>query len=166
MWGIGALSKQTACNIETIRYYEKIGLLPAASRSNGGHRVYHEIHRDRLLFIRQGRELGFSLDDVRELISLSGDRQRSCGEALTLVRRHLEVVEAKLSQLQVIRGALVAMADSCQTCCPGARAPDCTIVEALAGQQGSSSDAAIKENRIADARETPVSAPSIWEPGA
>ncbi|ANJ54808.1 MerR family transcriptional regulator [Pseudomonas silesiensis] len=132
MWGIGALSKQTGCNIETIRYYEKIGLLPVANRSSGGHRVYTEQHRARLLFIRQGRELGFPLDEVRELISLSGDQQRSCGEALSVVRKHLESVEAKLARLQTIRQELLSMADSCQTCCPGTMAPDCTIVEALA----------------------------------
>ena len=127
MWGIGALSKETGCNIETIRYYEKIGLLPIANRSSGGHRVYTEQHRARLLFIRQGRELGF-----RELISLSGDQQRSCGEALSVVSKHLESVEAKLAQLQSIRKELQSMAASCQTCCPGTMAPDCTIVEALA----------------------------------
>lgn len=133
MWGIGALSKETGCNVETIRYYEKIGLLPPMNRSSGGHRVYTESNRARLLFIRQGRELGFPLDEIRELISLSGDQQRSCGEALTLVKRHLESVEAKLARLQTIKGELLAMADNCQTCCPGAKAPDCTIVEALAG---------------------------------
>lgn len=132
MWGIGALSKETGCNIETIRYYEKIGLLPIANRSSGGHRVYSEQHRARLLFIRQGRELGFPLDEVRELISLSGDQQRSCGDALSVVRKHLESVEAKLAQLQSIRKELQSMAASCQTCCPGTMAPDCTIVEALA----------------------------------
>ncbi|MFV7430149.1 MerR family transcriptional regulator [Pseudomonas shirazica] len=162
MWGIGALSKETACNIETIRYYEKIGLLPVASRSNGGHRVYNETHRDRLLFIRQGRGLGFSLEDVRELISLSGDHQRSCSEALALVRQHLQTVEAKLAKLQAIQGALVEMADSCQTCCPGAKAPDCTIVEALAGQLSASFNAVNKSSF--EIREPSVTKPEIWSP--
>ncbi|HBO9019076.1 helix-turn-helix domain-containing protein [Pseudomonas aeruginosa] len=164
MWGIGALSKQTQCNIETIRYYEKIGLLHTATRSNGGHRVYNESHRDRLLFIRQGRELGFSLDDVRELISLSGDRQRSCGEALTIVRRHLDTVEAKLHRLQVIQSALIEMAESCQTCCPDARAPDCTIVETLADPFGVSTGKSLSRG-IGEGVKAPIPAPLIWEPG-
>lgn len=100
--------------------------------------------------MRQARHLGFSLEEVRELIGLSENSDRSCSEALILVQRHLASVEEKLTQLQTIQDALLRMAETCQTCCPGAKAPDCTIVEALAG--GASIDS-----------HPPVTS-GIWEP--
>jgi len=139
MSGISALSKETDCNIETIRYYEKIGLLQIATRSTGGHRIYTEQHRLRLIFIRQSRSLGFSLNDIRELINLAGDANRSCGEALMVVKKQLQIVEAKLAKLHTIREELITMGQTCETCCPEANAPDCIIVESL-------SQAGIKKN--------------------
>lgn len=131
MSSIGELSQGTEVKIETIRYYEKIGLIPAPSRTSGGHRIYNTHHKERLLFVRRSRELGFSLEEVRELISLSENQENSCGDALSLVTRHLESVDEKLRQLQLIQQSLELMAKDCQSCCPGARAPDCTIIEAL-----------------------------------
>ena len=119
MSGIGALSKSTGCHIETIRYYEKIGLLPPALRSTGRHRIYTEKHRSRLIFIRQNRELGFPLDDIRELIALAADADRPCADALSVVKKHLAEVESKVAKLQQIRIELLSMAGTCESTCLG-----------------------------------------------
>lgn len=131
MTGIGALSRATGCHIETIRYYEKMGLLPEPQRTEGGHRLYTKKHEKRLGFILKSRALGFSLDNISELLSLSENSERSCAEALELVQVNLTRVNEKLDELQRIRESLISMAQSCQSCCPGTRAPDCTIVDAL-----------------------------------
>lgn len=131
MSGVGALSKSTGCHIETIRYYEKIGLLPPALRSTGRHRIYTEKHRSRLVLIRQNRELGFSLDDIRELIALAADADRPCADALSVVKKHLAEVESKVAKLQQIRIELLSMASTCESTCLGSKTPDCTIVESL-----------------------------------
>jgi|SRR5690606_11888782 len=133
MWSIGPLSEATGCNIETIRYYEKIELLPEPSRTSGGHRLYKPVHKERLLFIRRARDLGFSIEEVREFIALSDNESRSCGEALEMVQCHLDSVREKQARLQQVEAALLRMAESCKRCCSGAKAPDCTIVKALAG---------------------------------
>ncbi|MDH3920601.1 MAG: MerR family transcriptional regulator, partial [Rhodospirillales bacterium] len=86
---IGALSKNTGCNIETIRYYERIGLLPAPPRSAGGHRLYGEVLLKRLTFIRRGRELGFTLDDIRGLLGLVDGGAYTCAEVKALTLDHL-----------------------------------------------------------------------------
>lgn len=131
MSGIGALSKSTGCHAETIRYYEKIGLLPLPQRSAGGHRIYSEQHRARLIFIRQNRDLGFPLEAIRELIAVSADEGRPCADALFVVQKHLAEVEAKVAKLNLIRKDLLWMAGSCQTTCLGSSGPECTIVESL-----------------------------------
>jgi len=85
---IGELSRRTGCNIETIRYYERITLLPPPVRSAGGYRVYETADVRRLAFIRRARELGFTLDEVRALLALSeNDRQGACTEARELAAR-------------------------------------------------------------------------------
>lgn len=134
MFGIGILSRETGCHIETIRYYEKLGLLHEPQRSSGGHRLYNKAHQQRLSFILKARSLGFNLDKTRELLSLSENAERSCGEALTLVEINLATVNEKMAELQRIKDSLLVMAKSCQSCCPSAKAPDCTIVDALAGK--------------------------------
>ncbi len=131
MTGIGALSRETGCHIETIRYYEKLGLLPEPQRTNGGHRLYTKKNAKRLGFILKARGLGFTLDNTRDLLSLSENKERSCAEALVLVESNLAKVKEKLEELQRIEKSLLAMAQDCQCCCPGTKAPDCTIVDAL-----------------------------------
>lgn len=131
MFGIGKLSQITGCPIETIRYYEKLNLLNTPPRTNGGHRLYNENHQRRLDFILKARGLGFSLEKTRELLSLSENSERSCSDALQLVESHLVTVNEKLAELHKMKESLMAMAQSCQTCCPAAKAPDCTIVDAL-----------------------------------
>jgi MerR family transcriptional regulator, mercuric resistance operon regulatory protein len=95
---IGALSKQADCNIETIRYYERIRLLPVPPRTHGGYRLYGLEHLKRLNFIRRARELGFTLNEVRALLKLADDRSQSCGEVRALATAHLDDVCAKIAE--------------------------------------------------------------------
>lgn len=131
MFGIGALSLATGCPIDTIRYYEKLGLLEKPFRSEGGHRLYNSAHQKRLSFVLKTRKLGFNLERTREMLSLAENRERSCTDALALVNSNLDEVNEKIVELQRIQHALEEMAKDCQCCCPGARAPECTIVDAL-----------------------------------
>lgn len=131
MLGIGELSRNTGCNIETIRYYERLGLLHKPLRTESGHRLYNSVNQQRLAFILKTRKLGFSLERTRELLSLAENTEQSCAEALALVNSNLGEVKEKIAELQRIQNVLEQMANDCQCCCPGARAPECTIVDAL-----------------------------------
>ena len=125
-WTIGKLSRLTGCNVETIRYYERIGLLPAAPRTAGGHRLYGDGHRRRLAFIRRSRELGFPLDEIRTLLGLA-DKGRSCGEVRSLALGHLGQVRSRIADLQRMERTLTATAARCE----GGTAPECPIIDAL-----------------------------------
>jgi len=124
---IGTLSRETGCNIETIRYYERIGLLRAPPRSAGGHRIYDRDDIRRLGFVRRARELGFSLDDVRVILGLVDGGGLTCAEVKSVTVEHLEDVEAKIRDLQTIAGVLRDMAARCD----GGETPHCPIIEAL-----------------------------------
>ena len=126
---IGALSRQTGCNIETIRYYHKIGLLPEPARSEGGHRLYGRGHLMRLGFVRRARELGFTLDEIRALLHLAEDRDRPCAEARDVAAAHLTDVRAKIADLQAMERVL---ADTVARCADGTL-PDCPLIETLFG---------------------------------
>ncbi len=125
--GIGALSRSTGCNIETIRYYERIGMLPAPPRTAGGHRVYDREHLKRLGFVRRARELGFTLPQVRELLRLVDGPDGTCEEVNEIALSHLGEVRRKMADLRRIEGVLSAMADRCA----GGEVPDCPVVDAL-----------------------------------
>ena len=99
MLAIGALSRQTGTKVQTIRYYEQIGLMNEAGRTSGGQRRYFEKDLDRLAFIRHSRQLGFSLDSIRELLELSDNPSRSCAEVDSIARRQLRQVEQRLKRL-------------------------------------------------------------------
>jgi MerR family mercuric resistance operon transcriptional regulator len=124
---IGALSRHTGCNIETIRYYERVGLLPAPPRSAGGHRIYGVDHLKRLTFIRRGRQLGFTLKDVRGLLALVDGGGHTCDEVQVLTLAHLGEVRRKIADLKVMEGVLGAMAAECE----GGTVPACPVIEAL-----------------------------------
>ncbi len=124
---IGDLSMQTRVNIETIRYYEKVGLLPAPGRTEGRHRVYGPAHVARLTFVRRSRELGFSLDEVRSLLRLVDGGHSSCSDVQAVTLEHLEDVRTKIADLQRLERTLSEVASRCQ----GGSVPDCPIVEAL-----------------------------------
>src|SRR5229473_6158378 len=103
---IGVLSKQTGCNIETIRYYEKAGLLPIPARSRAGYRRYGSTHLRRLTFIRRARALGFSIEEVRTLLKLADERKRPCAEVRVVAEAHLDDVRAKISDLKAMEHVL------------------------------------------------------------
>ncbi len=124
---IGMLAKRTGCKVETIRYYEKIGVLAAPGRSSGGQRRYRPGDLKRLNFVRRARELGFTLADVRGLLSFADDRDRSCAEIQAIGTRHLETIRARLSDLRSMERVLDDMVARCQ----GGAVPDCPIIDAL-----------------------------------
>jgi MerR family mercuric resistance operon transcriptional regulator len=128
---IGMLSERTGVNIETIRYYERIGLLPAPPRSEGRRRLYDDGHRRHLTFIRRSRELGFSLGQTRELLGLDRGHGLSCGEVKALTEQHIADVRHKISDLRRLERVLSELAAQCSN---GA-VPDCPILDAL-GSKG------------------------------
>jgi MerR family mercuric resistance operon transcriptional regulator len=125
---IGELSKRTGCNIETVRYYERINLLRAPTRSAGHYRLYDTADVRRLAFIRRARELGFTLDEVRALLALSAhDRQETCTQVREIAASHLTEVRAKIADLRAMERVL---ADAVQRCAAG-ELPGCPIIDAL-----------------------------------
>ena len=127
-FSIGALARRTGTKIETIRYYERIGLLPPPARTEGNYRRYGRPHLERLSFIRRGRDLGFSLDEVRELLRLSDDRSQSCTEVDRIARLHLTEVERKLADLAALRTELKQLIEQCGH----GTIAECRILDALA----------------------------------
>lgn len=126
-YAIGVLSRRTGVNIETVRYYERIGLMPAPARSEGGHRLYGGGHLLRLNFVRRARDLGFTLDEVRALLDLAESRDLPCAEALDVAARHLEDVRTKIAGLRKMETVLAEMVARCAH----GSTPDCPILEAL-----------------------------------
>ncbi|MEZ5831847.1 MAG: helix-turn-helix domain-containing protein [Dongiaceae bacterium] len=124
---IGALSERTGVKIETIRYYERIGLIPAPPRSEGRRRLYDETHRQRLVFIRRARELGFSLENVRRLLGLSGRHTQTCGEVKALAQHHIGEIRTKIRNLKRLERTLSELAARCQ----GDAVPECPILKTL-----------------------------------
>jgi MerR family transcriptional regulator, mercuric resistance operon regulatory protein len=125
---IGRLAHHSGVNIETIRYYERIGLVPQPPRSDGGHRHYAAADIARLAFIRRARELGFGLEEVRSLVALAA-RGHGCGEARALTLAHLARIRAKIADLE--RMALVL--ERTAAGCAGGEVPDCPIIQTLGG---------------------------------
>jgi MerR family mercuric resistance operon transcriptional regulator len=124
---IGALSKSTGVNIETIRYYERISVMPKPPRSAAGHRVYNAEHFKRLGFIKRSRELGFTLDEVRALLSLVDGGDYSCDEVRALTLKHRAGVRKKIKDLRRLETILTEISAKCV----GGDIPDCPIIEAL-----------------------------------
>jgi Cu(I)-responsive transcriptional regulator len=128
-FAIGDLARQTGTKVNTIRFYEDIGLLPRPMRTASGRRTYNASDVRRLSFIRHGRSLGFSVEEIRSLLALSDQPERDCGEAAAIARQHLRDVEERIVRLQTLHSALVDVAASCD----GGRAADCRVIEAIAG---------------------------------
>lgn len=124
---IGGLSQATGCNIETIRYYERIGVLARPPRTAGGRRTYGDDAVRHLRFVRRGRELGFSLDDMRSLAALA-EGGGHCGEVRAMTLRHLAEVKTKIRDLRRLAATLGATAELCR----GGKAPKCPILDILA----------------------------------
>jgi Cu(I)-responsive transcriptional regulator len=125
---IGDLGKATGTKVETVRYYERIGLLPKPSRSTGNYRTYGASELNRLSFIRRARDLGFSLDQVRALLRLSDDRTGDCAAVDRIASEHLREVDRKLADLKTLRRELKSVIDSCD----GGSVAEYRIIDALA----------------------------------
>ena len=124
---IGKLSKRTGCNIETIRYYERIGILLKPQRSEGGNRLYNEEQIKRLVFVRRSRELGFSLEEIRTLLKLVDGKKTTCQEIKTVTEGHLQDIERKITDL----GKLQKTLENISSQCSGGFVPDCPIIDTL-----------------------------------
>ena len=133
---IGALSKQGGVNIETIRYYERIGVMPKPRRSAGGYRMYGPDHLKRLTFVRRGRELGFSLDELRDLLRLVDGHSYTCAEVHDLAVEHLAEIRRKIADLRRLQRVMDDMAAQCS----GDRIPECPIIDALFDDRSTARD--------------------------
>lgn len=123
---IGKLSDHTGVKVETIRYYEKVGLMPLPPRKEGGHRVYRAEHVGRLKFIRRGRELGFSLDDIHTMLGIE-EQPPTCDEVYALAQRHLNDVRQKIRDLKRLEKSPSETAKQCH----GGLTEECAIIQAL-----------------------------------
>ncbi|HEX2753348.1 MAG TPA: helix-turn-helix domain-containing protein [Alphaproteobacteria bacterium] len=124
---IGKLSAKTDVNIETIRYYEKEGILPLPPRTQNGYRDYSKEHVKRLMFVRRSRELGFSLDEIRTLLVIVDGRRLTCAEIKAVTLTHLDAIRKKITDLQKLEKTLQKTTDQCK----GGKMPDCPIMDAL-----------------------------------
>src|SRR5215469_15184348 len=130
----GALAVRTGCNVETIRYYERVGLLPPPPRSAGRHRLYGEGLVRRLNFVRRSRDLGFSIEEIRELLRLVDGGSYTCGEVEQLARDHVREIRRKIADL----GKLARVFETMAAQCSGDAVPDCPIIDALFDPDGPS----------------------------
>jgi MerR family mercuric resistance operon transcriptional regulator len=124
---IGALSRLTGVHIETIRYYERVGMLPAPPRTEAGRRTYDKSHQRMLGFIRRARDLGFSLDEIRALMDLDGSGRATCAEVREIASLHLVSVRAKLADL----ARLEAILSETIAQCTGNLTPKCPVLNIL-----------------------------------
>ncbi|MBI3514703.1 MAG: helix-turn-helix domain-containing protein [Proteobacteria bacterium] len=135
---IGVLATEARCSVPTIRYYEEIGLLPAAARRAGGHRTYGAGDVERLAFIRRCRDFGFPIDQIRELAALVGTPERDCTAARDLAAGQLTAVRDKLKELRALERSLKRFVEACDAQCIGGPAGACVILEDLAASKASS----------------------------
>ena len=124
---IGEMSKRTGVNIETIRYYERIKIMPQPDRTAGGNRQYNYDQLKRLSFIKTSRELGFKINEIRALLEMVDEQDFTCGEVHELTIGHLASVREKIKGLRKLEKALVSMASECSQ----GNVPDCPILETL-----------------------------------
>lgn len=128
---IGELARRTGSKVQTIRYYEEIGLLPPPGRTAGNQRRYDRATADRLAFIRHGRALGFSLDEIRDLLRLTDHPELSCEAADAIARKRLADVERRIARLESLRTELSRMVEQCR----GGTVAGCRVIEVLADHE-------------------------------
>lgn len=124
---IGQLSRRTGVNIETIRYFEKVGLVASPPRTEGGHRIYGDDHLRALEFIRRARELGFTPDEVREILALGGPTDACCDEVREIASQHLAIVRRKMVDLARLEELLASAIDRCS----GDHVPHCAVIDMI-----------------------------------
>ena len=129
---IGEVAETTGVSAKMIRHYESIGLIPPPGRRDSNYRDYghHDVHR--LGFVRRARDLGFSIDEIRDLLRLWGDKDRSSADVKQLTEAHIAELDAKIRLLREMRHTLATLADACD----GDERPDCPIIDELAGKRG------------------------------
>jgi MerR family mercuric resistance operon transcriptional regulator len=123
----GALASKTGCNIETIRYYEQIGMLPPPPRSEGGHRLYGQNLIKRLNFVLRSRDLGFTLEEIRELLRVVDGGNYTCAQVEALAHEHVQDIRQKIADLKKLKIVLERMASQCS----GGKIPACPIIDTL-----------------------------------
>jgi len=123
----GELARRTGVNPETIRYFERIGMLPAPPRTEGGHRIYDERHVRTLGFIRSARNLGFTPEEVRAILELGGPGRAPCAEVRDIAAHHLEQVRAKIAGLVELERLLTSTIDHCS----GRPEPECAVIDMI-----------------------------------
>jgi MerR family mercuric resistance operon transcriptional regulator len=126
-YAIGAMSRETGVNVETIRYYERIGIIPKPDRTKGGNRQYNYDQLKRLFFIKRCRELGFSIEEIRALLQMVDRADFTCGEVHTMTVDHLTTVKKKVADLKRLEKALGSMAAQCGK----GDVPACPIIDTL-----------------------------------
>lgn len=124
---IGKLAAAAGANLETVRYYERIGLMPEPGRAANGYRRYGGEHLSRLKFVRRARELGFSIEEIRTLLDLAAPSNRACAEVRDLTLAHLADVQAKIADLRRLEDVLRTTVAECS----GARTPVCPVLSML-----------------------------------
>lgn len=127
---IGELARRTGCLVETIRFYEQEGLLPAPARSQGNYRMYGDAHVERLLFIRHCRSLDMTLAEIRVLLHFRDVPEQNCGDVNALLDAHIGHVATRIRELSALQEQLMALRSQCDTACA---AKDCGILQGLAG---------------------------------
>lgn len=133
---IGQLAKAAGVNLETVRYYERIQLMPPPDRTEGGHRAYDSDHVRRLAFIRRARELGFGIESIRALLAAAEPGRSSCAEVMEIAGAHLAEVQTKLADLARLEKIL---ADTIRKC-TGDQTPACPVLDMLDAERGSPPD--------------------------
>jgi MerR family mercuric resistance operon transcriptional regulator len=128
---IGELARRTGVHIETIRYFEKIALIEAPGRTEGGHRVYSERHVRALSFIKRARELGFSPHEVRTMLNLGGPGKACCDEVRDIAVHHLDQVRRKIADLTTLEHLLASTVERCS----GGHVPECAVLDMLDGSR-------------------------------
>ena len=125
---IGQAAQQSGVSSKMIRHYESLGLLPSIHRSDGGYRLYRNNDIHTLRFIKRARDLGFSMDDIAELVNLWQNRERSSAQVKRVAANHLQRLQDRISQLQAMERSLLQLT----ACCQGNDRPDCPILDDLA----------------------------------
>jgi MerR family copper efflux transcriptional regulator len=128
---IGAVAERSGVAAKTIRYYEEVGLLAPAERAGNGYRQYDDKDVEILRFVQRARKLGFSLEDVKDLLALWQDRERASADVKAVAESHIAKVDRRIEELQSIRGTLMHLVDLCH----GDDRPDCPILDNLAGSK-------------------------------
>lgn len=130
---IGELAAKVGCLVETVRYYERSGMLPCPVRSAGNYRLYGAAHQERLTFIRHCRSLDMSLEEIRILLAIRDDPERDCGEVNTLLDNHVTEVANRIAQLGQLQSQLLSLRSACRTV---SQVKSCGILQDLASEAG------------------------------